>query len=216
MTGERKVARNAGILFLTATATSLVGGGLLESVITAPDYLDQLYASKALASVGVFLEFLNGFAVIALIVLLYTVLKRYNNGLALGFAGFRLIESLFCFAGAFFPLILLAYIQEYPVGDPGVGSSIQSMGTNLIAARVEVTGFWIPLFFSLGALLFYYIVFQSRLLPRFISIWGIIGVVLILILNLLKIESEWGMLLALPIILNEVFMGIWLINKGFS
>ena len=215
MTSERKIARNAGILFLIAMVASLVGGGLLESVITAPDYLDQLYASKALASVGVFLEFINGFAVIAIVVLFYPVLKRYNKGLALGFAGFRMIESLFCFAGAFFPLILLAYIQEYPAGDPEVGSSVQSLGTHLIAARVQVTGLWIPTFFSAGALLFYYILFRSRLLPRFISVWGIGGVVLILILNLLKIESEWGMVLALPIILNEVFMGIWLIIKGF-
>jgi len=216
MTSERKIARNAGILYLIAMVTSLVGGGLLESVISAPGYLDQLYASKTLASVGVFLEFINGFAVIGIVVLLYPVLKRYDQGLALGFAAFRMIESLFCFASAFFPLILLAYMQEYPANDPGIVSRVQSLGTNLIAARVQMAGLWIPLFFSLGALLFYYILFQSRLLPRLISVWGIIGVVMILILNLLKIESEWGMLLALPIILNEVFMGIWLIIKGFS
>jgi AAA+ ATPase superfamily predicted ATPase len=216
MIRERKIARNAGILFLTAMATSLVGGGLVESVITAPDYLHQLYTSRTLASVGVFLEFLNGFAVIGIVVLLYPVLKRYSQGLALGFAVFRMIEALFCFASAFFPLILLAYIQEYPAGNPGVASTVQSLGAHLIAARAQIAGLWIPLFFGLGALLFYYILFQSRLLPRLISVWGIIGVILILILNLLKIESEWGMLLALPIILNEVFMGIWLIVKGFS
>jgi AAA+ ATPase superfamily predicted ATPase len=215
MNRDRKTARNAGILFLVAMVSSLVGGGLLESVISAPDYLNQLYISKSLTSVGVFLEFINGFAVIGIVVLFYPVLKRYSQGLALGFAGFRMIESLFCFASAFFPLILLAYIQEYPGGDPEVVSRVQSLGTLLIAARVQIAGLWIPLFFGLGALLFYFILFRARLLPRFISVWGIAGVVLILILNLLKIESEWGILLALPIILNEVFMGIWLIMKGF-
>jgi len=215
MTGERKIARNAGILFLTAMVTSLVGGGLVESVISSPDYLQQLLASKTLVSVGVLLEFINGFAVIGIVVLLYPVLKRYSRVMALGFAGFRMIESLFCFASAFFPLILLAYIQEYPSNDPGIVSRVQSLGTNLIEARVEIAGLWIPLFFSAGALLFYYILFRSRLLPRFISVWGIAGVVLILILNLSQTGSEWGILLALPIILNEVFMGIWLIIKGF-
>jgi hypothetical protein len=216
MTRERKIARNAGLLFLVAMVTSLTGGGLLESVISAPDYLNQLYASKTLASLGVFLEFINGFAVIGIVVLLYPVLKQYSKGLALGFAGFRMIEALFCFASAFFPLILLAYIQEYPGGDPEVATRVQSLGTHLIAAREQIAGLWIPLFFSIGALLFYYLLLRSRLLPRFISVWGFTGVVLILILNLLNIESEWSILLALPIILNEVFMGIWLIIKGFS
>ena len=161
-------------------------------------------------------EFINGFAVIGIVVLLYPVLKRYNRGMALGFAGFRVIESLFCFTSAFLPLVLLAYIQDFPGNDPVIVSRVQSLGSHLIAARAQIAGLWIPLFFSLGALLFYYILFRSRLLPRYIAVWGIAGIVLILILNLLRIESEWGMLLALPIILNEIFMGSWLIMKGFN
>ena len=216
MNSDRKIARNAGILFLVAMVTSLTGGGLLESIISAPDYLDLFYTRRTLASVGAFLEFINGFAVIGIVVLLYPVLKRYNRGMALGFAGFRVIESLFCFTSAFLPLVLLAYIQDFPGNDPVIVSRVQSLGSHLIAARAQIAGLWIPLFFSLGALLFYYILFRSRLLPRYIAVWGIAGIVLILILNLLRIESEWGMLLALPIILNEIFMGSWLIMKGFN
>jgi len=216
MNSDRKIARNAGILFLVAMVTSLTGGGLLESIISAPDYLDLFYTRRTLVSVGAFLEFIDGFAVIGIVVLLYPVLKRYNRGMALGFAGFRVIESLFCFTSAFLPLVLLAYIQDFPGNDPVIVSRVQSLGSHLIAARAQIAGLWIPLFFGLGALLFYFILFRSRLLPRYIAVWGIAGIVFILILNLLRIESEWGMLLALPIILNEIFMGIRLIMKGFN
>jgi uncharacterized membrane protein len=75
------------------------------------------------------------------------------------------------------------------------------------------------IFFSLGALLFYTVLLQSRLVPRWLSIWGLIGAVLILAWNLsgtFGIEMSFGMILALPMILNEIFLGFWLIFKGFN
>jgi uncharacterized membrane protein len=75
------------------------------------------------------------------------------------------------------------------------------------------------IFFSVGALLFYAVLIQSKLIPRWLSIWGLIGAVLILTWNLLGtfgISVSAGMILALPMILNEIFLGIWLIAKGFN
>jgi hypothetical protein len=65
-------------------------------------------------------------------------------------------------------------------------------------------------------LLFYYLLYQSKLIPRFVSVWGFIGVALMLALNFLEIDMSVGMVLALPIILNEIFLGIWLIVKGLN
>jgi hypothetical protein len=96
----------------------------------------------------------------------------------------------------------------------------QMVGALSIAQRASVSGLLIPVFFSLGALLFYYLLYQAKLLPRFISVWGFISAVLILILNLLSLNLEIGisigMIFALPMILNEIFLGIWLIVKGFN
>jgi O-antigen/teichoic acid export membrane protein len=89
-----------------------------------------------------------------------------------------------------------------------------------MAQRQSIVGLLIPVFFSLGALLLYSSTYQSRRLPRFISIWGLVGVVLVLALNLvllfLELDTAVAMILALPIILNEVFLGIWLIVVGFN
>ena len=75
------------------------------------------------------------------------------------------------------------------------------------------------IFFGLAALLFYYLLYRSKLVPRFISVWGFIAVVLVLAWNLVEIfgiSVSFGMILALPMILNEIFLGIWLIVKGFD
>jgi hypothetical protein len=73
--------------------------------------------------------------------------------------------------------------------------------------------------FILGALIFYYLLYQSKLIPRYISVWGVIAVIMLLVGNLLEIMGfSLAMLifLFLPIMLNEVFLAIWLIAKGFN
>ena len=82
-----------------------------------------------------------------------------------------------------------------------------------------MAGLIVPVFFSLGAVLFYYLLYRSRLVPRFISVWGFIAVALVLAWNLLEtfgISISAGMVFGLPIILNEIILGIWLIVKGFT
>jgi hypothetical protein len=77
----------------------------------------------------------------------------------------------------------------------------------------------LTVFFSLGALVFYYLLYQTKLVPRWLSVWGLIAVVLVLTWNLLEtfgISLNVGIVFGLPIILNEIVLGIWLIGKGFD
>lgn len=67
--------------------------------------------------------------------------------------------------------------------------------------------------------MFYYLLYQTKLVPRWLSAWGLIAVVLVLTWNLLEtfgISFNVGIIFGLPIILNEIFLGIWLIVKGFD
>jgi hypothetical protein len=119
------------------------------------------------------------------------------------------------------PLSLISLSQEYLKAEAPDAVYYQIAGTLSIAERASVVNLLIPIFFSLGALLLYYSLYQTRLLPRFISVWGLVAAVLILTLNLLStfgLELGMGisMIFALPIILNEIIMGIWLIAKGFN
>jgi len=216
MNSHRKIARIVGALFLIAMVTSLLGAGLIESVINTPNYLTDVSADTTQLMAGMFLELINALAVVGIGVMMFTILQQHNESIVLGYVGFRLMESVFLTVAAIIPLSLITLSQEYLNADVADAAYFQTLGILLKAGRADVAGLLIPTFFSLGALLFYYLLYQSKLIPRFISVWGLIGTVLILLLNLIEISFSLGMILALPIILNEIFLGIWLIVKGFN
>ena len=181
----RNTERITGILFLTAMITSLVGGGLLETT--------QVNSNQIILVTGVALEIVNALAVLGIGILLFPVLKNFEKNAAKIYLGLRILESVACLAA---PLTLVFW-------------------SNSSYLRVTLTGTFIPLFFCCGALVLYSVLYKYRLLPRFISIWGFAGVAGIVVLNAFRIQSNLGMILALPIILNEIFLGILLIVKGF-
>ena len=186
MNSFRKSAKFTGILFLTAMVASLVGGGLLETALEN--------SNRLLLRAGVVLEIVNALSVFGIGILMFPVLKNFQKNTARIYLISRILESLACFAA---PLVLV-------------------LAVNFHGLRSFFTGTLIPLFFCIGALVLYTMLYAYRLLPHFISIWGITGVLGIIILNLTNLRSSVGMLLALPIILNEIFLGIWLIAKGFN
>jgi Domain of unknown function (DUF4386) len=167
----------------------------------------------------VLLELVNAIAVVGIAVMLFPILKKHAEALALGYVAIRIIEALMQIVSDVIPLSLLTFNQGYlTTGAPEV-AAFQASGALWIAARAQLVGTMLGIFFSLGALLFYSALIRSRLVPRWLSIWGLIGAVLILTWNLLGmfgIDLSAGMILALPIILNEIFLGIWLILKGFE
>jgi len=220
MDSDKKVAILVGALFLMAMVASLLGGGLIDSILSAPDYLMAVSENEIQVIIGVLLELINAIAVVGIGVLMFPILKQHNESIAVGYLGIRIVEAVFCTVIVISPLSLITLSQEYLKAGAADAAYYQTVGVLSIAERASVIGLLIPVFFSLGALLFYYLLYQSKLLPRFISVWGLIAAVLILILNLLSLNFEVGisigLILALPIILNEIFLGIWLIVKGFN
>jgi hypothetical protein len=211
MSTNKKTDATVGALFLIAMVASLVGGGVVESVISAPEPFAAVSENETLLVVGVLLELVNAIAVIGIGVLMFTILKRHNEVRAVGYLSLRIVEAVFCSLIVVSPLSLIRLGQNQP----------QASAALSIAERASISGLLVPVFFSLGALLLYFSLYQSKLLPRFIPIWGLVAATLILTLNLLStfgLELGMGisMIFALPIILNEIFMGIWLIVKGFN
>ncbi|HKJ80011.1 MAG TPA: DUF4386 domain-containing protein [Prolixibacteraceae bacterium] len=179
-------AKIAGVLFLIAMLASLVGGGLLETA--------KVSSTELFFITGIALEIVNALAVLGIGILLFPTINRFHKHAARFYLSLRILESVACLAA---PLVLVLF-------------------NNSSDLRMFFTGKMIPLFFCGGAFVLYTVLYIYRLLPRFISIWGFFGVLGIIILNITSTESGVGMLLALPIILNEIFLGIWLIVKGFN
>jgi hypothetical protein len=221
MNSNKKTARIVGALFLIAMVTYLVGASLIESILTDPDYLINVSANKTQVIIGVLLELMCAAAVVGIAVVMFPIFKKYSEALALGYIGFRIIESVAIVASDVSPLSLLTLSQEYLTAGTADASYFQILGDSFIAERAHWTGLMLGVFFSLGALLFYYLLYQLKLVPQWLSGWGFIAAALVLTWNLLdsfglSLNDSVGMIFGLPMILNEIFLGIWLIVKGFN
>jgi hypothetical protein len=223
MNTDRKTAIIAGVLFITATAASLTGNGLTGSILDAPDYLARVSSSGNRVMVGALLSFLAAAGSAGIAIALYPVLKRYGEGLALGAVGFRLIEAVFYIVGALCLLSLLTVSQQFVGAGDQSASYFQNVGLLLLTAR-DAAGFvFAVIAFCLGALMYYAVFYRSKLIPRWLSVWGLIAIVLLLsavFITLFDGEpySISGKLiwLALPIALQEMVLAVWLIVKGFN
>lgn len=216
MKRKDKTIKAVGLLFLIAMFSSIAGGVLIESILNDNDLIRKVFVNKALIRFGVFLEIINSLAVIGIAILLFPVIKEFNERTALGYFSFRLIESLFCVTSAFMPLLVINLSDEYLKASVLNYSYFDSIGKSLLVVRSEISGLMIPIFFSLGGILFYTFLYQSKLIPGFISLWGLISVILVLSSNLFETSSTIQVLLVLPIIVNEIFLGGWLIVNGFK
>jgi ABC-type multidrug transport system permease subunit len=134
----------------------------------------------------------------------------------MGYVGNRIVEAVTQVVGSIMPLALLTLDQRFLQTGALDLPAFQALGGSLIAVRDQTLAV-LGIFFCLGALLFYTMLYQSRLIPRWISGWGFVAALLIGVSTLLGFfDISAGMLLALPIILNEILLGIWLIVRGFE
>ncbi|HUI87336.1 MAG TPA: DUF4386 domain-containing protein [Anaerolineales bacterium] len=216
----RKTAIIAGILFIVATAASLVSTGFTQSILDSPDYLIKFSATENQVILGVLFQFIAAATSAAIAISLYPLLRKYNEGLALGAVGFRLIEGVFYIVGALGLLSLLSLSQEYvKAGTPAV-STFQILGTLMSAVRNWANYACGVISFCLGALMYYFVFYQSKLIPRCLSVWGIIGIAMLLSMAVLILfgqePSGTTLLLAIPIALQEMALAVWLIVKGFN
>lgn len=217
---HRSIARVTGVLFIVATAASLLSIAFLGSV-GSPDYLTDIAANEGQVTVGVLVRFIAAFASAAIAISLYPVLRRFRQGLALGAVGFRLIEGTFYTLGAVSVLLLLTLSQEFVATGAGDPAYFNQSGT-LLKALDDWAGLAGILAFYLGGLLYYRVFYQARLVPRWLSAWGIGAVILGAVAALLVLFGVTGSMspvqiaLNAPIGLQEMVLAVWLIAKGFN
>ncbi len=217
---SRSAARIAGVLFLFATAASLVDRGLLAPVLGSADYLTATAANGGRVVAGAFFQILAGLSCAGIAVALYPVIRRHAAGLAIGSVTFRLLEGTFYLIGALGALLILALAQQTTAGIDG-GSAADLSGQVLLTLRDRASEIGI-LAFYLGGTLYYLAFLRARLLPRWLSGWGLVGTGLgfigavLVFFGALGFMSPLQVALNLPIGLNEIVLAIWLIAVGFA
>ncbi len=219
MDSDNRNARIAGASFLISYAGLILGAFVSVSILEG-DYLALAYPNATQLGVGMLLESLNGIAVIGIAVMLYPILKTYDEGIALGYLGFRGVEALLSILGSTKAIALVDLSHAYIQAGSPANSYFETLGALVMADRhwhMEM----LTLFFILGALIFYFILYRTELIPRYISIWGFIAALLVAFFNMLMYTGiDPGMvvnlILVLPIIANEFTVAIWLMARGVN
>ncbi|MGZ9586703.1 DUF4386 domain-containing protein [Paenibacillus marinisediminis] len=212
-----------GVLFILAAVTSIIGGLILyKPILYDPDYLVQGSAHANEVVLGAIMELILVVSAVGTATTMFPFLRKFNETIALWHVCFRFLEAVMITVGVISVLSLLALSQDYvAAGAPDI-PSYQVSGT-LLKAMHDYTFLLGPNFFlGINTMMYSYIFYKSKLVPRFIPILGLTGSTLIFLAALLEMfgvidqVSAWGAILALPIFANEMTLAVWLIAKGFN
>jgi hypothetical protein len=217
----KTTARTVGVLFIIATVAGAASAAVLGSILDSAGLLDNVAANEAKVLAAVFLDLVLVGAVVAIPVVMFPILRQHTEGVARGYFAARMVEGMIIMAGALALLTLVTVSQES--ADLGGGSSVfGATGAFLLAAREWTDLIGTQLVFGVTALILNLSMFRSLLVPRFISIWGLIGATLAVVSSLssmflgLDPFSTTSILLFLPIAIQEMVMAGWFIVKGFN
>jgi hypothetical protein len=227
MNTYRKNAVIAGALYFLGTVfgvlSAVIGGELLSSLnigkpLAGVDMLGLVVTNSSRITGGAFLILMMGISLVAMTVFLYPIFRKDSEELAMAMVLFRgALEGTFYFLSTLVFLALVALGNEY-IATGANSAVLQSMGNVLyqFQARLAPVG---PLFFLIGATCLYISFYRTRLIPRWLSVWGLIAVVFYMASSLLKffhMDTGIGFYLEMVMAPQEMVMAVWLIVKGFN
>ncbi len=227
MNTYRMNAVMTGVLYFLGTvfgvSGGLIGGEVLTSIISGKplagvDMLSLVAADSSRITAGAFLTLLMGISLVAMTVFLYPVIRKASKELAMGMVLFRgALEGIFYFVSTLTFLTLVALGKEYIT--PGADAAVlQSIG-NVLYQFENLKAPVGSIIFLIGATCIYLAFYRTRLIPRWISVWGFIAVAASMasaLLNFFHMDPGIGFYLEMVMLPQELVMAVWLIVKGFD
>jgi hypothetical protein len=208
MSADRRAAVWIGVLYIIGTVGMVLGAVVTNAILSGSAYLAQVATQPNQVAIGALLLLVAGLALALVPVVFWPVGRRYNETLAMGYVVFRgALEGVIYIVGALGWLLLIALST-----DPDAVLLASFVRTTETVIWDQVLA--IP--FALGAMMFSGLLYQSRLVPRWLSTWGLVGATLYIVPPLGSMFGlSLGVLMA-PLAVQEMVMAVWLIAKGFS
>ncbi|WP_413305479.1 DUF4386 domain-containing protein [Bacillus sp. 1P10SD] len=221
MNSNKRAAKLVGVLFILAAVTAVIGLLLYDPILNGPDYLINGSEHANQVVVGALMELILVASAVGTATTMFPILRKYNETIALWHVCFRFLEAIIITIGVISVLSLLTLSREFVAAGAPDTASFQASGTVLKAIH-DWTFMLGPLFMlGINTMMYSYIFYKTKLVPRFISVLGITGSTLVFIYGLLVMFgviqqiSVWS-LLSLPVAANEMILAVWLIVKGFN
>ncbi len=217
----------AGILYFMGTVFGIlggvVGGKVLASLISGTplvgeDFLGLVAANSSRLSGGALFTFMMGVSLMAMTVFLYPIFKKDSEELSLGMLLFRgALEGTAYFVDVLGILAMVALGNEY-TATGAASPALQSVG-NALFQFLNLKIPFATFAFLIGSMCLYASFYRTRLIPHWLTIWGLIGVIPYLlnaVLQFLHVDFSLGIVLEMPLMIQELVMGAWLVIKGFN
>ena len=224
MNSKRRTAIIVGVLYIIGTVAGILSVVLYAPILNVPDYLTKVSANANQIVIGALFVLTMGLALAMVPVMMFPIFRKHNEALALGYVVFRgALETVTYITLVISRLLLILVSQEYVAAGAPDAPYFQTLGALLLQGHdysINPIGIII---FSLDALMLYYVFYQSKLIPRWISVWGFIAI----LMHVTTAFLVWFRLVSpgmsptlfvfnFPILIQEMVMAVWLIVKGFN
>jgi len=221
---QRRAEIMVASLFLITAAASIIGVIVLHPILEVPNYLTQIFPNKAAVSWGALLWSINNIGIVFIAVFMFPLLKRLDETMAIGYLTLRIIEGTVMMFGIVATLMLIPLSGEFIKAGVPVNSWYQTLGDSLMQAKfMGLTEVSLPIL-GLGGCIFTWQLFRFKMVPLFISIFGLIGYTLILFGGIVTwfgiidpTPGGSGTVFAIPVALFEIILlPFWLFFRGFK
>lgn len=211
---HRMAARVYGIFFLLAFLSYGAGSGIVAFYAGGAEGLAGILANKTIYTFGfILMAVVHSFVNIGLAVVMLPILKQFNKTVTYGYVSAAIAATVVSIVGAMFMLLLV------PLSEASVGSDAVHIET--LAALLKKGGFYGyqlgMTLWGIGGLMFCYVLFISKLVPRLLPIWGVVGYLIFMTGTIGELFGNGiGLMLSAPGGLFEVSLSLWLIFRGFN
>jgi hypothetical protein len=208
--------RLIGALFLAGFLSYGVGFGLVTSVVGAPDFLSTIPAYQSTLILGAFLMLLNSVVGVGKGVLFFPILENHGKRTALAYLAAMIFEVVLMAVGVLFLLMLVPLAQQaIDAGGTGMDSA-RALGS--LAVEANTMAYQISqMSLGIGATFLCLLLFRTRLIPRFLAAWGVVGYVVHAAGAIAEIFGfHISLVLLIPGGLFELALALWLIVRGFN
>lgn len=216
---NKQISKIAGILIILGIITGMLS---IVPAVESSKFLEEVNPYKNQVLTGGIFQFFLVPIYVGFSLLLYPILKQFSKTLSIGFIGFRFMAATFQLIGIILLPIFVLLSQEYSLASSSDIAIYESAGDMLRLFRDLTNHLGVILATGLGNILFYFILYKEKLVPKWISIWGFLGNIVIMLASFLiifqlieVISPEYG-LMSIPLVVQEIVLAIWLLTKGLT
>lgn len=211
----RTTARIVGVVYIAGMVLGVVGTILILSILDAPDPLSKVAANSMLLASAAILWLITVAGDAAHGILMFPVLKPHSERIAVGYFGTRIIDAVLVAIMALLVLLQIPLGSEYLKAGAADTSSLQALSTVFNQAQLYAYHFGM-IALGLAGLMLCYLLHRAKLIPQLLGVWGLVGYAVILGGSVFEVLGfDLRSIHTIPGGLWELFIGVWLIVKGF-